>query len=310
MELIPFYQKEPPMPVSRTFRLAGHDVPRVGYGAMQLTLRAQPDRDAARAILREVVASGIRHLDTAQFYDGVNATIREALHPYPADLVLATKVGAVEHPATGLAPAQKPAELRAQVEENLRALGADRLGVVYLRRTDSAPGIVATGDQIVPLDDQLAELATMRDEGLLEGIGLSAVTVDQLRQALPAGIVAVQNGYNLAGRENEPELELAAEHGIAWVPFFPLGSGFGDRPDLPEALHRMRSVTALPEVTAAAARLGVTPSQVALAWLLQHRENVLLIPGTRSAGHLAENVAAGELELPADVMASLDAVAG
>lgn len=295
------------MPISPTFSLAGRHVPRIGYGAMQLRSGAV-DRDAAIALLQEVVASGIRHLDTAEFYLGVNDLIREALHPYADDLVLATKVGAVETEDRLLA-AQKPAELRAQVEANLRSLGTDRLGVVYLRRADRAPGIVATGDQVVPLDDQLAELTAMRDEGLLTGIGLSTVTRAQLEQALPAGIVAVQNAYNLAARGDEPALELAAEHGIAWVPFFPLGSGFGVRPELPAEHQRLMSVTALPEVIAAAEQLDTTPSRVALAWLLQHRENVLLIPGTRSSQHLRENLAAGTLELPAEVVGALDAVA-
>jgi aryl-alcohol dehydrogenase-like predicted oxidoreductase len=295
------------MPLSATFPLAGRDVPRVGYGAMQLTRSQQPDRDAGRALLREVVASGVRHLDTAEFYDGVNALIREALHPYDESLVIATKVGAAG-PEGALRPAQKPAELREQVEANLRSLGAERLGVVYLRRTDQRPGIVAEGEQNVPLDDQLAELAALRDEGKLDAIGLSAVTLEQLRQALPAGIAAVQNAYNLAARAAEPELELAAEHGVAWVPFFPLGSAWDPRDDIP-AFRRLMAVTALPQVTRAAERLGATPSQVALAWLLQHRENVLLIPGTRSPAHAAENRAAAELELPADVVAELDAVA-
>ena len=210
--------------------------------------------------------------------------------------------------AHGLTPAQRPEELRAQVEANLRSLGAERLGVVYIRRADRGPGIVATGDQLVPLDDQLAELAAMRDEGLVDGIGLSSVSSAQIRQALPVGIVAVQNAYNIAARGNEPELELAAAHDLAWVPFFPLGSGWSARPDAPEPFRRLQAVTTLPEVTSAASRLGATASQVALAWLLQHRPNVLLIPGTRSSQHLAENVAAGVLELPDDVIASLDAL--
>ena len=180
------------MSPSPAFPLVGREVSRVGYGAMQLTHAAQPDRGAARAILREVLECGIRHLDTAEFYDGVNAAIRDALHPYGDDLVLATKVGAVPAGAHGLTPAQRPEELRAQVEANLRSLGAERLGVVYIRRADRGPGIVATGDQLVPLDDQLAELAAMRDEGLVDGIGLSSVSSAQIRQALPVGIVAVQ----------------------------------------------------------------------------------------------------------------------
>jgi aryl-alcohol dehydrogenase-like predicted oxidoreductase len=296
------------MSLSRTFRVSGREVPRVGYGAMQLRSDADADRDAAVALLREAVASGVRHLDTAEFYPGVNDLIREALHPLGDDLLLATKVGAVESQGHGLVAAQKPAELRAQVEANLRSLGVERLDLVYLRRADRAPGIVATGDQVVALDDQLAELAALRDEGVIGAVGLSTVTLEQLRQALPVGIAAVQNAYNLAAREHEPELELAAEHGIAWVPFFPLGSGFALRPEMPESYRRLMSVTSLPEVVAAAAQLGATPSQVALAWLLQHRENVMLIPGTRTSRHLQENIAAGRLELPADVVAALDEV--
>ncbi|MGN6325485.1 aldo/keto reductase [Pseudolysinimonas sp.] len=295
------------MSLSPVFPLAGRDVPRIGYGAMQLR---EADPAAAVDLLREAIDLGVRHLDTAEFYTGVNELIRAALHPYADDLVLATKVGAIETPDGDLRAAQKPAEIRAQVEANLRSLGVDRLGLVYLRRADRAPGILATGDQVVPIDDQLAELAALRDEGAITGIGLSTVSVDQLREALPVGIAAVQNAYNLAAREDEPSLELAAEHGVAWVPFFPLGSAFEVGPNVPDAHRRLMSVTALPEVTTAAAQLGATPSQVALAWLLQHRENVLLIPGTRTSTHLRENLAAGGLELPADVVAALDAVAG
>lgn len=292
--------------ISPTFPLAGRDVGRVGYGAMQLTAGQQPDRQAGRDLLRQLIAMGVRHLDTAQFYDGVNDLIREALHPYGDDLVLATKIGAVGGEGA-LRAAQRPAELREQVEDNLRSLGIERLGLVYLRRTDRRPGIVGEGDQVVQLDDQLAELAALRDEGKLDAIGLSAVTLEQLRRALPVGIGAVQNAYNLADRTREPELELAAANGVAWVPFFPLGSAWSARADIPD-FGRLMTVTSLPEVTSAAERLGTTPAQVALAWLLQHRENVLLIPGTRSAAHAAENLAAASLDLPADILNQLDAV--
>jgi pyridoxine 4-dehydrogenase len=292
-----------------TFPLAGREVRRVGYGAMQLGARAQPDEDAAIALLREVVERGVTHIDTADFYPGVNARIRSALRPYRDDLVIATKIGAIEDGPT-LIGAQKPEELRAQVEANLRSLGTDRLDLVYLRRADMPPGIVVTGDQVVDLDLQLAELAAMRDAGTIGAIGLSHVTVEQLRHALPVGIAAVQNAYNLAARQHEDELELAAANGIAWVPYFPLGSAFGGNPNAPEVFRKLMSVTALPEVTGAAERLGATTSQVALAWLLQHSANTLLIPGTRSSGHLVENIAAGELELPTDVVTALDAVSG
>ena len=296
------------MPASPTFRLAGRDVSRIGYGAMQLGRDSQPDRDAAVAMARTVADAGISHIDTAEFYPGVNDILREALHPSRDDLLLATKIGAVEDPQTRLRAAQRPEELREQVHANLRSLGAERLGLVYIRRADLPPGIIATGDQIVPLDDQLAELVSLRDAGLIDAIGLSNVGTDHLRQAMPAGIAAVQNAYNLASRDGEPVLDLAAEHGIAWVPYFPLGSAWTPSAGAPEAFRRLQSVTDLPEVIAAAERMGVTPSQLGLAWLLQHRDNVLLIPGTRSPAHLAENLAVADIELPDEVVAALDAV--
>jgi Predicted oxidoreductases (related to aryl-alcohol dehydrogenases) len=258
------------------------------------------DTGAAVDLLRRAVDSGIDHVDTAQFYgDGLaNEFIRRAFAPYRDDIVIATKIGAArrEGSPSGLGPAQKPHELRASVEQNLASLGLDRLPVVYLRRADVQPGIIASGDQLVDLDDQLAELIRLRNEGKIGGIGLSNVRIDQLRGSLPAGIASVQNSYNLLDRSGEALLELCIAEGIAWVPFFPLGSGF---PGMPK-------VTEQPEVVRAARELGASPAQVALAWQLQHAPNTLLIFGTRSIDHLAENVAAGDLELDAATIARLD----
>ncbi|HEY0932528.1 MAG TPA: aldo/keto reductase [Trebonia sp.] len=284
-----------------TAELAGYPVARIGYGVMQLE-RPAVDRDAALAILRQAAAAGINHLDTAQFYGHCNELIRAALAPYPDHLVLVSKVGAVrdETARPPLVAAQQPAELRAQVDANLASLGTERLGVVNLRRVDGPVGIQAEGDQRVELDDQLAELITLRDQGKIGGIGLSYVSAGQLRQALPAGIVCVQNAYSVLDRATEPVLDLCREHGIAWAPFFPLGSaGFANFP----------KVTENPVVTALAAGLGATPAQVGLAWLLAHYDQTLLIPGTASPAHLAENIAAGDVKLPADALRALDRLA-
>jgi pyridoxine 4-dehydrogenase len=291
-----------------TYELAGKTVGRVGFGAMQLGEvggREGPPTEVAEAILREAVRTGANHLDTAQFYGGgeVNRLIREALAPYPEDLLIATKVGAVETPE-GLTPAQKPAELRAQVEENLRALRLDALDLVYIRRVDRAPGLVAEGDQIVDLDSQLAEFTALRDEGKVRAIGLSHVSAAQVEAAIPAGIVAVQNWYGVLNRDDEPTLDLCAANGIAWVPFFPLGSAFSASPRF-EGLRHVRDV---PEVREIAVELDATPAQVGLAWLLAHAPNALLIPGTADPEHLRENLAAGDLEIPDEAMARLDAL--
>jgi aryl-alcohol dehydrogenase-like predicted oxidoreductase len=262
--------------------LAGRPVARVGFGVMQLAERPGraplPAGDAI-ALLRSAVELGINHFDTAQFYGAglANDLIRRALAPYADDIVLVTKVGAdhVDAPVP-LKPAQQPHELRASVEANLASLGVERLAVVNLRRLDISPGLLATGDQVVNLDDQLAELAALRAEGKIGAIGLSNVRLDQLQHAAGAGIACVQNAYSLLDRSGEPLLDLCQQEGIAWVPFFPLGSAFPGRP----------KVTDQPTVIDAARALGVTPSQVGLAWLLQHAPNILLIPGTSSIGHL------------------------
>jgi pyridoxine 4-dehydrogenase len=280
--------------------LAGRTVSRVGYGAMQLD-RLHDDRAAAVALLRRAFDLGVDHVDTAQFYGNgfVNDVIREAVRPGD-DVLIASKVGADPDPGgpIPLRLAQKPEELRASVEDNLRALGLDRIPLVNLRRADRRPGVVAEGDQLVGLDDQLAVMTALRDEGKIGAIGLSSVTLDVLRRALPAGIACVQNAYSLVGREDEDMLALCLEHDIAWVPFFPLGGAF---PNLPK-------VTDEPAVQAAARELGRTPAQIGLAWLLHHAPNVHLIPGTASADHLEANIAAGHLTLDGGTLAALDAV--
>jgi pyridoxine 4-dehydrogenase len=286
-----------------TANLAGHPVARIGFGVMQLGHPEKVPADAAVAILRQAVSVGVNHLDTAQFYGPCNDLIRTALSPYPADLVLATKVGAVHDDAAKpfpLVPAQRPAELRAQVEANLVALGTERLGLVNLRRLDARPGLIATGDQVVSLDDQLAELIALRQAGKLDGIGLSNVSAAQLAHAAPAGIACVQNSYSVLDRAAEPVLNLCRAHGIAWAPFFPLGSaGFASTP----------KVTDNPAVQSIAAALGATAAQVGLAWQLAHYAGTLLIPGTANPAHLAENLAAGDLNLPGDSRTALNQLA-
>jgi pyridoxine 4-dehydrogenase len=283
-----------------TGRLGAHTVSRVGYGAMQLE-RLQNDRPAAIAVLRRAVELGVDHIDTAHFYgDGfVNGLLREAINPADG-VTMVTKIGADPNPQ-GPAPlrlAQHPDELRASVETNLRSLDLEQLPVVLLRRADAGPGMKAPTDQIVDLDDQLETMIAMRDEGKIGAFGIGSVDTDALRRAIPAGIVFVQNAYSLVGRDDEDMLELAVAEDSAWVPFFPLGGAFAGFP----------KVTEQPVVVAAATRLGVTPAQVGLAWLLHHQPNILLIPGTADITHLAANVAAGDIEFDESTLAALDAV--
>ena len=285
-----------------TVPLAGRDVARVGYGAMQLTHGGHVAPADAEAVLRLAAASGVNHVDTAWFYGAgaCNALIRAALAPYPESLVVATKLGADNNADGGLVAAQRPDELRRQVEANLDSLGVERLDLAYLRRLDFAPGIIAEGEQKVDLDDQLAELTALREAGKIGSIALSNVDAAQLRQSLPAGIEAVQNAYNLLDRATEPVLEACREHDVAWIPYIPLGSSFPG----------YRTVTEDSTVMALARELGVTAAQVGLAWLLAHYERTLLIPGTANPEHLAENLAAADFELGPDALARLDALAG
>ncbi len=292
-----------------TAKLAGRAVARIGFGAMQLPgpgVWGPPrDRDTALAVLRRAVELGVNHIDTAQFYgDGVaNEQIRAALHPYPESLVLVSKVGAERDADGGFIPAQRPRQLRAGVEANLRALGVEQIGVVNLRLVDELRGGgPVPDDQKADLDSQLAEMTALRDEGKIGGIGISNVGIGQLGQALPAGLACVQNAYSLLDRSGEPLLDLCREHGVAWVPYFPLGSAFPG----------IATVSEHPAVTEAAAALGATPAQVGLAWLLAHDPGTLLIPGTSSLGHLEENIATANVRLdPAtmDILTGLAAAA-
>ena len=278
--------------------LAGRVVARIGYGAMQLpgpgVLGPPRDRAIALAVLRRAIELGVNHIDTAQYYgpDVANELIRAALHPFPDDLVLVTKVGADRDRQGRWISAQRPHELRAGVEANLRSLGVERIDVVNLR----LPG---DGAIRVDLDSQLAEMIALRAEGKVGGIGISNVNIDQLRQALPAGIACVQNAYSLLDRADEPLLDLCRALDIAWVPFFPLGSAFTGA----------AKVTEHHAVLAVAKTLGATPAQVGLAWLLAHDPHILLIPGTSSLLHLNENVATSEVQLDAATMAALDVLA-
>jgi pyridoxine 4-dehydrogenase len=264
-------------------------VDRVGFGAMQLG-RLRHDRPAAVALVRRAVELGVDHIDTAQFYGNgfVNEVLREALRPEDG-VVVVSKVGGVADPdgPHPIRSAQRPEELRAAVEDNLATLGVDRIPVVNLRRMDSGPRTAQSEDQVVDLDDQLAEMIALREEGKIGAIGLSSVSLDILRRGLPAGLACVQNAYSLVARDDEPLLRLCLAEGIAWVPYFPLGSA---SPAFPK-------VTAHPGVIATAAALNRTPAQIGLAWLLHHAPNILLIPGTADPSHLEANVAVRDITL-------------
>ncbi len=281
-----------------TGRLGDDTVSRVGYGAMQLE-RLHTDRPAGIALLRRAIELGVNHIDTAEFYGNgfVNGLLREAIKPDDG-VTIVTKIGADPNPE-GPVPlrfAQHPAELRASIEVNLRSLGLDQLPVVLLRRADAGPGMKIPVDQAVDLDDQLATMIALRDEGKIGAFGIGSVGADALRRSIPAEIVFVQNAYSLVSRQDEAMLEMSAAADIAWVPFFPLGGAFAGSP----------KVTEQPLVVQAATRLGVTPAQIGLAWLLHHKSNILLIPGTADITHLEANVAAGAIDLDQATMATLD----
>ncbi|GAA1442086.1 oxidoreductase [Leifsonia poae] len=270
-------------------------ISRMGFGAMQLAgpgvFGPPRDRDAAIAVLREAVELGITHIDTADFYGPVvtNEIIREALHPYPEQLRIVTKVGARRGPDGSWMHVLDPEDLRLQVHENLEHLGLDSLDVVNLRLS-SAEG---TTDEVIT--EQFETLADLQQQGLIRHLGLSGVTEAQLDEALAvAPVVTIQNYYNLVRRGDDALIERCEREGIAYVPFFPLG-GFSP----------LQSST-LDEV---AADLGASAQQVALAWLLQRSPAIALIPGTSSVAHLRENVAAAELTLPVEALARLDAIA-
>jgi pyridoxine 4-dehydrogenase len=282
---------------SGTFTLGKREVKRMGYGAMQLAgpgvFGPPKDRAAGIAVLREAVASGVDHIDTSDFYGPhvTNQIIREALHPYPADLVIVTKIGARRGADGSWNPAFSAAELKSAVHDNLRNLGVEALDVVNLRLMFDVHG-PAEG----PIEALLAPLAELQRQGLVRHIGLSNATPKQV--AVGRGItdiVCVQNQYNLAHRDDDAFIADLAAAGIAYVPFFPLG-GFTP----------LQSTT----LSDVAERLGATAMQVALAWLLQRAPNILLIPGTSSLGHLRENLGSANLELSSDTVAVLDGIAG
>ncbi|HWC23921.1 MAG TPA: aldo/keto reductase [Flexivirga sp.] len=294
-------------PPGGVFDLAGRQVARVGYGAGKLTA-FDHDPDAGVALLHAARDLGVDHLDTAQFYGNANDIIRRAFGASD-DVTIVTKIGAerVDAPVP-IAPAQRPDQLREQVEDNLRSLGRDRIDVVNLRRLDVGPGLRADGDQVVAIEDQLAVLSNLRDEGLIGAIGLSGVSASTTRHALPAGIACVQNAYSLLSRDFEDVFAVCREAGVAWVPFWPLGGALP--PGVGNAITSLPTVQNDATVRRVAVELGVTPAQVGLAWLLGRSPNVLVIPGTTSREHLAENVAAGSLELAAEHTAALDALGG
>ncbi|MEV0716567.1 oxidoreductase [Asanoa sp. NPDC050611] len=269
-------------------------ISRMGYGAMQLAgpnaFGAPRDRAQAIAVLREAVESGVTHIDTSDYYGPVvvNRLIREALHPYADDLVIATKVGSRRAPDGRWMQSLHPEDLKAQVYDNLRNLGVDTLDLVNLR----VGGVEEARDE--PIAAQVGVLAELREQGLIKHIGLSTVTVGQLREAQSiVPVVAVQNLYNVAKRADDALVDLVAAENLAFVGFFPLG-GFS-----PLQSNTLSDV---------AARLDATPQQVALAWLLQRSPTMALIPGTSSVAHLRENLAAVDLKLPADAVAELDRI--
>jgi pyridoxine 4-dehydrogenase len=286
---------EPDLEAAGSFALGRWQVIRLGYGAMQLAgdnvFGPPRDRDEALRVLRAAVDSGINHIDTAQYYGPgvVNELIREALYPYPGDLAIVSKVAARRDDSGAVLPYDDPDQLRAGIEDNLATLGVERLAAVNLRLMDgSTPG--------PRFDAQLAALVTARDEGLIDGIGLSNISQDHLLRAVAqTEIVCVQNLFNLADQRSLDVLDECTSRGIAFVPFFPLGWPRGGR----------NGILTSPVVAELATRLGATPSQVALAWLLDLAPNILLIPGTRTRQHLAENIQAAGVQLDDSARAEL-----
>ncbi len=282
---------------SGTFTLGGRAVRRLGYGAMQLAgpgvFGPPKDRGAALAVLREAVAAGVNHIDTSDFYGPhvTNRIIREALHPYPDDLVIVTKISARRGDDGAWIPALSPDELTQAVHDNLRNLGVDVLDVVNFRSMHDIHEPAEGSNEA-----SLTVLADLQRQGLIRHIGLSNVTRKQIAEGRNiCDIVCVQNHYNLAHRDDDALIDDLARDGIPYVPYFPLG-GFTP----------LQSST----LSAVAGRLGATPMQVALAWLLERAPNILLIPGTSSLAHLRENLAAAALQLPDEMVEELDGIAG
>ena len=278
-----------------TYRFGDRDVKRMGYGAMQLAgpgVYGPPrDRDEAIAVLREAVASGVDHIDTSDYYGPyvTNEIIREALYPYPGDLVIVSKLGARRTPDKAWLPALSPEELRSGLQDNLQRLGLKQVYCVNLRCMGDGHG-----PEEGSMRPQLEAMAQLQQEGLVRHIGISNATRTQVEEAMSVvKIVGVQNMYNLVHREDDEMIDWLAGQGIAYVPFFPLG-GF--------------TPLQSGELSSIAAEIGATPMQVALAWLLRRSPNILLIPGTSSRGHLRENLAAAELELSTDVLQRLNRI--
>ena len=289
------------MTTNQTATLGSHTVNRIGFGAMQLAgpnvFGPPRDPDAARAVLRRAIELGVDHVDTSQYYgpDVVNELIREALAPYPAGLRIVSKVGGKRDDAGAWLPAQRPEELRAGVEENLATLGVESLAAVNLRLIDGDDE-----DPRVPLAEQLGTMEDLRREGNIEGIGISSADRATVEEALElVDLVCVQNAFSIVQRDSQDVLELCAERGIAFVPFFPLGSAFTGGPG---------AIAADQHVSQVAAKHGATTSQTALAWLLHRDPHILLIPGTSSVGHLEENLGAAAVSLDDEDMAALDQV--
>jgi pyridoxine 4-dehydrogenase len=289
--------------MNQTAPLGAHSVKRIGFGAMQLAgpgvFGPPRDPDAARAVLRRAIELGVDHIDTSQFYgpNVVNELIREALAPYPAGLRIVSKVGGKRDAAGGWLGAQRPEELRAGVEENLATLGVDSLAVVNLRLMDAEGG---DAEPPVSLAEQLGTMEDLRREGKIEAIGISNASREIVDEALElVDLACVQNAFSIVQRDCQDVVELCAERGIAFVPFFPLGSAFTGGP---------AAIAADPAVAGVAAKHGVTTSQIALAWLLHRDPHVLLIPGTSSVAHLEENLAAAGVSLDDEDMAALESV--
>ena len=283
------------MAADSTFDFASHLVHRIGFGAMQLpgpgVFGPPRDRQSALAVLRRAVQLGVNHIDTAQYYgpDVSTELIRTALFPYPDDLIIVSKVGARRDDKGGWHAAGSPLELRAGVQDNLRSLDLERISVVNLR-------VHAPADPGGLFDDQVGVMVELQEEGLVGHIGVSNVSTAQFQRAAElTEIACVQNPFNIVDRSSAKVLAACEQRGIAFVPFFPMGSGFGGANRVLNAID-----------ATLAARLGATPAQVALAWLLAHSPNILLIPGTSSVAHLEENLAAGHLVLDGDALDVLD----
>ena len=283
--------------MTKTSLLGDKPVNRIGFGAMQLAgpgvFGPPRDLDAARAVLRRAIELGVNHIDTSQYYgpNVVNQLIHDTLYPYPEDLRLVTKLGARRDENGGWLPWDDPAALRQGLEDNLRTLQIERIDAANMRLMDE-------NDSEGKLEEQLGALEDLRKEGKLDMIGISNASSDTVRRALDlVDIACVQNPYSVVNRDGEDVLDLCEQRGVAFVPFFPLGSAFSGGP---------KQLAADPAVAEVADKHGVTPSQVALAWLLHRSERILLIPGTSSVAHLEENMAAGEIELDAQDMSRLD----